>query len=107
MAQVLEGSGEGQVVGLRGCGQDVVHPLGPLYSDMGGSGAAQSVYRHKQHGVIHWERQGQGEGRCGGWGAGRTGSLGVAGSGCLKVNKSVGTFYFPTLCLFPPPSVHE
>ncbi len=31
MAEVLEGSGERQVVGLRGRGQDVVHSLGSLY----------------------------------------------------------------------------
>lgn len=30
MAEVLEGSGQGQVVGLRGRGQDVVRPLGSL-----------------------------------------------------------------------------
>lgn len=35
MAEVLEGSGEGQVVGLRGRGQDVVHPLGSLYRGQG------------------------------------------------------------------------
>lgn len=35
MAQVLEGSGERQVVGLRGRGQDVVHPLRSLYSGTG------------------------------------------------------------------------
>lgn len=32
MAEVLEGPGQGQVVGLRGRGQDVVHPLGSFYS---------------------------------------------------------------------------
>lgn len=31
MAEVLEGSGQRQVVGLRGRGQDVVHALGSLY----------------------------------------------------------------------------
>lgn len=36
MAEVLEGSGEGQVVGLRGRRQDVVHPLGSLYRGHGG-----------------------------------------------------------------------
>ena len=35
MAEVLEGSGQGQVVGLRGRGQDVVHPLGSLYRGQG------------------------------------------------------------------------
>lgn len=35
MAEVLEGSGQGQVVGLRGRGQDVVHPLGSLYRGTG------------------------------------------------------------------------
>ena len=34
-AQVLEGSGQGQVVGLRGRGQDVVRPLGSLYRRQG------------------------------------------------------------------------
>ena len=36
MAEVLEGSGERQVVGLRGRGQDVVHPLGSFYGGVGG-----------------------------------------------------------------------
>lgn len=46
MAEVLEGSGEGQVVGLRGRRQDVVHPLGSLYRGHGGGGdALQSVNR--------------------------------------------------------------
>lgn len=40
MAEVLEGSGQGQVVGLRGRGQDVVGPLGSLYRGGQGEEAA-------------------------------------------------------------------
>lgn len=42
MAEVLEGSGEREVVGLRGWGQDVVHPLRSLYGGgKGGQGRKQ------------------------------------------------------------------
>jgi len=39
VAEVLEGPGQGQVVGLRGRGQDVVHPLGSLYRGTAGGGS--------------------------------------------------------------------
>lgn len=56
MAEVLEGSGQGQVVGLRGRGQDVVRPLGSLY--MGDKGrkrwAAVSVQAVRVM-ASHWE----------------------------------------------------
>lgn len=57
MAEVLEGPGQGQVVGLRGRGQDVVHPLGSLYREYRG-GAAQSEHSESERWVTHWESAG-------------------------------------------------
>lgn len=70
MAEVLEGPGEGQVVGLRGRGQDVVHPLRSLYRGQGrkqcGAVSVQSVTKMGYTlGVFYWnwEREARREGK--------------------------------------------